>query len=125
MIENSSTALAKSQGTLHCLAKGALYPVVMSMGTRIKAARKRLHPKVTQKDVAAAFGITEQAVSGWERDEDTPGLDKMPKLRDILKVPYAWLIEGGDTPPPAVDDPEVLIEARQINLFRKERRRVA
>lgn len=97
----------------------------MTMGRRIKAARKRLHPKVTQKDLAEAFGITEQAVSGWERDADAPGMDKLPKLRDLLKVPYAWLIEGADTPPPAADDPEVLIEARQINLFRKERRRVA
>ncbi len=82
----------------------------MTLGKRIKAARERLNPRSTQKDIADKFGITDQAVSGWERDDSVPELDKMPRLARELKVPLDWLLEGvGDPPPP--DDLKVLIEA--------------
>lgn len=71
----------------------------MTLGKRIKAARERLKPKVTQPQVAAAFHITVQAVSGWERDESIPDLDKIAKLSRILKVPAIWLLEGKGAPP--------------------------
>ena len=97
----------------------------MTLGRRIKAARERLDPKMTQGKLADTFGITDKAVSGWERDKDIPDIGKMPELRRVLRVTYAWLMEGGNSPPPATDDPEVLIEDRAINLYRKEQRRVA
>lgn len=97
----------------------------MSLGKRIKAARERLNPKMTQGKLADAFGISDKAVSGWERDVDIPDIGKVPELRRVLRVTYAWLLEGGNSPPPAIDDPEVLLEDRQVNLFRKEHRRVA
>lgn len=91
------------------------------MGKRIKAARERIRPKLTQQALATTLGISDKAVSGWERDEASPEYAKLPELRHILRVTYAWLMEGGATPPPSVDDPEVLIEDRMVNLFRKER----
>jgi transcriptional regulator with XRE-family HTH domain len=109
MIENSSMALPQSQATLHCTAKGALYALVMTLGQRIKAARERLDPKMTQKGLGERFGISDKAVSAWERDDTVPDPAKIPQLRRILKVPYAWLFEG-DSPPPAVDAPEVAVE---------------
>lgn len=81
----------------------------MTLGKRIKAARERLRPKVTQPHVAAVFHITVQAVSGWERDESIPELDKIAKLARILKVPASWLLEGRG-PPPAEDALESVLE---------------
>lgn len=60
----------------------------------------RLNPKMTQPKVAAAFGVTVQAVSGWERGEHVPELDKIAKLARLLKVPAAWLLDGTGAPPP-------------------------
>lgn len=97
----------------------------MTLGKRIKAARERLNPKPTQEQLGDKLGVTDKAVSGWERDMAVPEHAKMPELRRVLCVTYAWLMEGGDTPPPAVDDPEVVMENRSINLLRKETRRVA
>lgn len=71
----------------------------MTLGNRIKAARERLKPKVTQAAVAKAFRVTVQAVSGWERDEHVPELDKIAKLARILKVPASWLLDGRGAPP--------------------------
>lgn len=80
------------------------------MGRRIKAARERLeNPKMRQIDVALAFEITPQAVSQWEKDEDRPDWQKMPKLARLLRIPLIWLM-AGEGPPPAPDDPMVLFE---------------
>lgn len=57
-------------------------------------ARRRLHPEVTQQEIADAFDLTGAAVSGWELDKDLPTSDKLPKLRKILKVRYEWLLDG-------------------------------
>lgn len=86
-------ALPESQASLHCARKASLYDVDVTLGKRIQFARKRLRPKVSQQAIADAFGITKQAVSGWERNVDPPKADKLPKLRKILKVRYDWLLD--------------------------------
>lgn len=106
----------------------------MSLGKRIKAARIRLDPKPTQKDIGDEFGISDKAVSAWERDDTIPELERMPKLARLLAVPLVWLLEGaGD--PPAPDDLAVIIDAlppadkamlrAMIEALHKERGRVA
>lgn len=95
----SSIALVLSQAKLHCKAKAALYDAEMTLGKRIKAARERLRPKVTQAMVGVHFGVTAQAVSGWERDDSIPELDKIADLAELLKVPCAWLLKGTGAPP--------------------------
>src|SRR5688572_28382776 len=109
MIDNSSMGLPQSQATLHCTAKEALYALAMTLGKRIKAARERLDPKMTQKGLADQFGISDKAVSAWERDDTVPEPGRIPELRRILKVPYSWLFEG-EGPPPATDAPGVAVE---------------
>lgn len=71
----------------------------MTLGNRIKAARERLRPNVTQADVGRHFGVTPQAVSGWERDAEKPELDKIADLAELLKVPCVWLLKGAGEPP--------------------------
>lgn len=106
----------------------------MTLGKRIKKARERLRPKVTQADVGAHFGISEQAVSGWEREIDRPDLDKIAKLARLLKIPAAWLLAGtGDPPPPDAIEVELeelnaserAIVRATIQALRKERGKVA
>lgn len=47
-----------------CSDKVMLYNIEMTLGKRIKAARERLRPRVTQAKIGALFGISDQAVSG-------------------------------------------------------------
>lgn len=89
----------------------------MHIGFRIKEARTRLKPRVTQQQIADLFGITGQAVASWEAGETVPDAGKYPQLRAILQVTYAWLIEG-EGPPPPPDDPEVLLEGKALAGFR-------
>lgn len=127
-------ALVKSQAMLHCSDKALLYTVVMTLGKRIKKARERLQPKPTQADVGAQFGISDKAVSAWERDDTVPELDKIADLAIFLRVPCLWLLKGaGD--PPSPDALEVKIEQLHpaeralvgavIETIRKERDNVA
>ena len=102
-----------------------LYDFDMSIGKRIKSARKRMVPKLTQEGLATLLGVTDKAVSGWERDEASPEIGKLGDIRRILRVTYVWLVEGGTSAPPAIDDPEVLLEDRMANILRKERRGAA
>jgi len=107
MVDNSSITVPQSQARLHCAAKVPPYNVAMTLGARIKKARVRLG--MTQKQLGEHFGISDKAVSGWERDTEKPDLDKIPKLRAALRVNFAWLMVGDDEPP-APDAPEVLLD---------------
>lgn len=111
-----------------------LYTVEMTLGKRIKAARERLQPKPTQGDIAARFGVTDKAVSAWERDDTVPELDKIAKLAKLLKVPCLWLLEGSGRPPAPdalettmdqLEPSERALISAMIETLRKERGKVA
>jgi transcriptional regulator with XRE-family HTH domain len=102
-------ALPESQALLHCPDKAGLYTIAMTLGKRIKSARERLRPKPTQADIGSHFGVTDKAVSAWERDETVPELDKIAKLAKRLQVPCLWLLDGAGEPP-TPDALEVAIE---------------
>lgn len=53
-------------------------------GQRLRAARDNASKK--QPEVAEAFGITVQAVSGWERGATRPEPDKLVRLADLYGV---------------------------------------
>lgn len=101
---------------LHCSVKVLLYDVDMTLGKRIKLARDRLGMK--QRELAAEFGLTIQAISGWERDDSTPEFEKLPKLRKLLKVPFAWLLAGNGDPPPE-NDPTTAMDDLLVDMYEK------
>ncbi len=51
-----------------------------------KLAGMRVTAGFTQLDVAKALGITQTAVSSWERGDGNPTLDKIPMLAKMYGV---------------------------------------
>lgn len=134
MAVHSSIALLESQAPLHCEDKGTLYDAEMTLGKRIKAARERLRPKMTQGDLGKFFDITDKAVSGWERDDTLPALGRIVEIARILKVPTAWLLDGKGPPPhpdsieaeiDSLDPQERAFMASMLRHYRQERGKVA
>jgi transcriptional regulator with XRE-family HTH domain len=103
----------KSQAPLSLLPKAQLYPVEMAFKDRLREARKARVPKTTQADIADLFGLTTQAVSGWERGEAMPEPDKLVTLAVFLGKSVGWLLGSDDDAPPA-PVPDVMINPPMI-----------
>jgi len=97
MKPDESIACIENQALLHCAGKGTLYNVDMTLGKRLKVARKKCG--LTQEQIADKFDISPAAVSSWERDKTVPELAKLPALWKTLKVPPEWLLDGVGDPP--------------------------
>ena len=89
----------------------------MTIGKRIKLARLRL--KMGQEALAEELGITKQAVYEWEAKDKQPLPDKLPALRQILRVTFAWLLTG-DGDPPEPDSVEVRMDDLMVAAFQKK-----
>lgn len=85
-----------------------LYDIDMSLGKRIRKAR--LKAGMTQRELGAALDVTAAAISGWERDDSEPEINRLPAILKALKVPADWLIRG-DGEPPEQDPVVALLEA--------------
>ena len=94
-----------------------LYPVAMGIGKRIRIARERL--KMGQETLAAAVGVTKQAVYEWECNNKSPQSDKLPAVRQAIRVTFAWLLVG-DGPPPDPESPEVRMDDWMVAAFQKK-----
>lgn len=105
----------------------------MTIGDRIKTARKRLG--MTQKEVADEFGLTVQAVSAWERNQTKDlSRDRFEKLVTILQVTREWLEGKAGNLPPLKDqlparyqslsaDQKIVVQAVIDALFRENSKR--
>ena len=62
------------------------------MGELIREARKE--KGLTQLDVARKFGITDRAVSKWERGLCAPDIGILEELSELLGLSVAELIAG-------------------------------
>ena len=67
-----------------------------SMGEIISTLRKE--KGMTQKDIADKLGITDKAVSKWERDVAFPDTATIPKLAEILGVSVEELMHAKAVP---------------------------
>ena len=63
-----------------------------TMGAMIANRRKELG--MTQKELADQLGITDKAVSKWERDLACPDIQTIPKLAELLNVSLEELMSG-------------------------------
>ena len=62
-----------------------------TMGAMIAALRKEHN--MTQLDLAQKMGVTDKAVSKWERDLAFPDVSTLPKLAEVLGVSVDELIQ--------------------------------
>lgn len=78
-----------------------------SMGEIISTLRKE--KGMTQKDIADQLGITDKAVSKWERDIAFPDTATIPKLAEILEVSVEDLLQAKAAPVPASSSADRII----------------
>jgi len=67
-----------------------------SLGAFIAALRKE--KGLTQKQLAEKLGVTDKAVSRWEREESAPDLSLIPELADIFEITADELLRGRRQP---------------------------
>lgn len=68
----------------------------MSFGNKLRQARKE--KRFTQKDIANAIGVTPNTVYRWESGDNTPGVDVISKLAEVLGVSLSYLVDGSTAP---------------------------
>ena len=84
-----------------------------TMGGRI--ARLRREHGMTQADLANQMGVTDKAVSKWERDRSCPDLHSLPRLARALGVPVEELLPGENlTKQTAAPAAEGIVSIRRI-----------
>ena len=62
-----------------------------TLGTTIAALRKK--KGMTQLELAQQLGVTDKAVSKWERDLSCPDVNTLPKLAETLGVSVDQLMQ--------------------------------
>ena len=62
-----------------------------TMGNMIASLRKE--KGLTQLELAEKMGVTDKAVSKWERDLSFPDIDSVPKLAEILGISIDELMQ--------------------------------
>ena len=76
-------------------------------GTLITELRKE--HGMTQAQLAEQMGVTDKAVSKWERDLSCPDINSIPKLAEVLGTTVEQLMEGGKKESPAGEKVQKLI----------------
>lgn len=69
----------------------------MTLGERITAARDNVG--FTQRQLAAAIGVSHSLVSLWEGGTRTPSFENMTKIAEITFTDLAFLRHGTEGPP--------------------------
>lgn len=79
------------------------------LAQRIRAARKALHPPVTQKEVAKRFELSPSAVNLWESGKTEPGAFELVEMAKWYGVSTDWLlgIDTSRTPAPRRGKPSM------------------
>ena len=63
-----------------------------TFGAMLAALRKE--KGMTQLELAEQMGVTDKAVSKWERDLSFPDVTSLPRLAEILEVSVDELMQG-------------------------------
>ena len=79
-----------------------------SMGETIYNLRKE--KGMTQKDLADKLGITDKAVSKWERNVAYPDTATIPALAEILEVSVEELLNAKAAPAPVKNHTDEIVD---------------
>jgi transcriptional regulator with XRE-family HTH domain len=63
-----------------------------TLGQRLRKAR--IAAGLSQEDVGDGLGVTRSAISQWEKEQTTPGSDKLVAAAEMLGVDIEWLRHG-------------------------------
>lgn len=63
------------------------------LGSLLRQSRRSIEPPVSQKDVAEHLGITQSAVSDWERGEAWPSVLSLLAVVRLLDIDPAEILE--------------------------------
>jgi class 3 adenylate cyclase len=88
------------------------------LATRIRSRREKLGLK--QQDVANALRVSPQAVSKWERGENSPDIGLLVPLASLLGVTTDWILASAGARPDLLDA-TVLVSSVE-GAYRKSRR---
>ena len=69
-----------------------------TLGTMIATLRKEHN--MTQLQLAEKMGVTDKAVSKWERDLSCPDVDSLPRLAEIFGITIDEMLRVKETPVP-------------------------
>lgn len=69
-----------------------------TLAARLRQARERTDPKLTQEEVAARIGVSSWSVSNWEND-GVPAADKLADFAELYGVSTDWLLGLRDEAP--------------------------
>lgn len=86
-----------------------------TFGATVAALRKERG--MTQLELAERMGVTDKAVSKWERDLSFPDAASLPKLAETLGVTVDELMLGGPANPGAAPAPAPSEAARLVPLI--------
>ncbi len=64
-----------------------------TLGMMIASLRKE--NGMTQLDLAGKMGVTDKAVSNWERDLSRPDIDTIPRLAEVFGISVDELMQTG------------------------------
>lgn len=87
----------------------------MSFAKRLKKLRENHRPKLYQKDLANAIGVSRQAITMWETGKRVPDADLLERLADFFGCSIDYLLgrtSADKTPEEKIetavqDDPEL------------------
>lgn len=79
-----------------------------SLGEMIMSLRKERG--MTQLELAEKMGVTDKAVSKWERDLSCPDINSIPRLAEVLNVSVEELMQSKREPAKSADKTKTLVE---------------
>lgn len=72
---------------------------ILTSGERIALLRRRR--KMSQRDLARAAGLSHSALSGYERDENSPSGEAIRQLAIVLETSADFLLRLSSSPSPS------------------------
>ena len=84
------------------------------LGERLRTALEAAG--MTQRELAGALEVSEQAVNSWVADRKRPSAANVDAVAALLGVDRGWLLTGSKR----LDESAVLEELRQIRLTQEE-----
>ncbi|MDD4334796.1 MAG: helix-turn-helix transcriptional regulator [Desulfotomaculaceae bacterium] len=64
----------------------------MTFGERVKRLRESINPKIYQKELADAIGVSRQAITMWETGQRIPDTTTLERLADYFGVTTDYLL---------------------------------